>query len=73
MPRLREHDAAVGVLDVAQQMFITSSVIQPHDRSADQRGATERKEVVGGVVEQHRHMTRSLGRQPLVEQCGEAA
>ena len=50
-----------GVLDVAQQVLAAAGVVEADDRRAGQRGAAEREEVVGGVVEQHRHVQRAVG------------
>ena len=49
-----DDEPAVRVLDVAQEVLAAPRVVQADDRGAGQRGATEREEVVGGVVEQHR-------------------
>ena len=53
VPGLGDHQVAVGVLDVAQEVLVAARVVEADDRRARERGATEREEVVGGVVEQH--------------------
>ena len=67
---LGEHQPAMRVLGVAQQVLAATGVVQPDDRAADERGAAEREEVVGGVVEQHRDVRRCARGQPLEEQVG---
>src|SRR5579871_2423648 len=61
------------VARVAQQVLVATGVIQADDRTTDQRGATEREEVVGRVVEQDRDMTGTVSGQPLEEQRREPA
>ena len=71
--RLGEHQAAVGVERVAQQVLVAARVVEADDRAADQRGAAEGEEVVGRVVEQHRDVARRVGRKLLEEQRREPA
>jgi hypothetical protein len=40
---LGDHEPAVGVLDVAQQVLVAAGVVEAHDCPADQRGAAERE------------------------------
>ena len=61
----------MGVLGVAQEVLAAARVVQADDRAADERGAAEREQVVGRVVEQHRDVRRRARRQPLEEQVGE--
>ncbi len=67
VPGLGDHEAAVRVLDVAQQVHVAARVVETDYGRPDQRRAAEREEVVGGVVEQHRDMARAgireLGRE----------
>ena len=67
-----QHEAAMGVLGIAEEVLIAAGVVEADDGTADERGAAEREEIVGGVVEQHRDVARRSVRQPLQEQVGEA-
>ena len=58
---------------VAQEVLVAAGVVEPDDRAADQRGAAEREEVVGRVVEQDRDVAGPVGRQALEEQRREPA
>ena len=60
--RLGEHEPAVRVLRVAQEVLVAARVVETDDRGADQRRAPEREEVVGRVVEQDRDVARCAGR-----------
>ena len=68
MARFGQHEPAVRVPRVAQQMLVAARVVEADDRTADERGPTEREEVVGRVVEQHGDVRRRAGGQPLLEQ-----
>ncbi len=61
------------VRDVAPDVLAPARVVHPDDRRAQQRGAAEREQVIGGVVEQHRDVARSGFGEPLVEQGREPA
>ena len=52
--RLGDHEPAMRVHDVAQQVLAATGVVEPDDGGADQGGASEREEIVGRVVEEHR-------------------
>ena len=71
--RLGEHQPAVRVDRVAEQVLVATGVVEADDRTADERRAAEREEVVGRVVEQHCDVARRAGRQPIEEQRGEPA
>ena len=71
--RLGDHQPAVRVQRVAQEVLVAAGVVQPDDRGTDQGGAAEREEVVGRVVEQHRDVPRPVGGKPLEEQRREPA
>ena len=58
----------VRVLDVAQEVLIAPGVVEADDRRTRQRGATEREQVVGRVVEEHADVQRPAGRCPSEEQ-----
>ena len=73
MPRFGDHEPAVRVLDVAEEVLAAAGVVEADDRRADQPGAAEREEVVGRVVEQHGDVPRPLTRQPFVEELREPA
>ena len=68
MAGLGDHEPAVGVLDVAQEVLAPAGVVEADDRRARQRRAAEREEVLGDVVEEHRDMRRPTGRQPIEEE-----
>ncbi len=72
VPRLGDDQPAVRVLDVAQQVDVAPGVVQAHDRCADERGPAEREQVLGGVVEQDGDMARTVDREALGEERGEA-
>ena len=69
---LGEHEAAMRVLGIAQEVLAPARVVQADDRAADERGAAEREQVVGRVVEQHRDVRRRALRQSLEEEVREA-
>ncbi len=71
--RFGDHEGAVGVLDVPQEVLAAPGVVQPDDRRAQQRRATQCEEIVRRVVEQHRDVPRSGCRQPFGEQGREPA
>ena len=58
---------------VSQEVLVATRVIEADDRGADEPGTTEREEVVGGVVEQHRDMSGCAGRETLEEERREPA
>ena len=73
VPGFGDDQSAVRVLHVAQQMLAPAGVVEADDRGADERGAAEREEVVGRVVEQDRDVARTLARQPVREERREPA
>ncbi len=73
VPGFGQHEPAMRVLDIAQQVGVAPGVVEPDHRCADEGGAAEREEVVGRVVEQHGHVARTGGRQALREQRREPA
>ncbi len=68
-----DHEAAVRVLRVAEEVLVAPGVVEPDDRGPDQCRATEHEQVVGRVVEQDRDVTWPLGREALEEQGREPA
>ena len=72
VPRFGEHQPAVRVDRVAEQVLVAAGVVEADDRAADERRAAEREEVVGRVVEQHRDVAGRAGRKALEEERGEA-
>ena len=70
---LGDHEAAVRLLDVAQEVLAPAGVVEADDGRAGQRGAAEREEVLGDVVEQHRDVRRPTRREPLPEEVRVAA
>ena len=74
VPGLGDHESAVRVLHVAQEVLAAAGVVEADDRPRrSSAGAAEREQVVGRVVEQHRDVPRPLARQPRVEQRREPA
>ena len=73
VPRFGEHQPAVRVDRVTEQVFVAARVVEADDRAADERGASEREEVVGRVVEEHRDVAGRAGRKSLEEERGEPA
>ena len=73
MTGLGDHQSAMRVQRVAQEMLVAAGVVEADDRRADQRRPAEREEVVGRVVEQHRDVARPVGRKALEEQRREPA
>ena len=57
----------VGVGDVASQVLAAPGVVEPDDAGPDQAGSTDRHDIVGRVVQQHRHVGRPVGAQPRPE------
>ncbi len=68
VPGLGDCQTAVRVLYVAQQMHAAAGVVPADDGRADERGAAERKQVVGCVVDQHRDVAGTVGRQLRIEE-----
>src|SRR5262249_60530691 len=64
--------ADMGVLDVAQEVLFAARVIEPDDRGAGERGASEREQVVGRVVEEHTDVQGAAGRRAREEHLGPA-
>ena len=52
----------VRVLDVAPQVLVAAGVVEPDDHRAGERGAAEREQVVGHVVEQDTDVQNAIGR-----------
>ncbi len=73
MLRLGDDQAAMGVLDVAEEVLTAAGVVQPDHRGARKRGAAEREEVLGHVVEEDRDVRRPAGRQPVEQEVRPAA
>ena len=73
MPRLGDDQAAVGVARVAHEVLAAPGVVEPDDRAADERRATEQEEVLGRVVEQHADVAGPVGRQARQHQLRDTA
>ncbi|MCZ7525425.1 MAG: hypothetical protein M5U14_02970 [Acidimicrobiia bacterium] len=59
---LGDHEPAVGVLHVAQQVLAPARVVEADDGRAGERGTAEGEQVLGDVVEEHGHVPgTSLG------------
>ena len=48
-----DQQLTIGVSGIVQELFATTRVIESHDCGTDQPGTTERKQILGCVVEQH--------------------
>ncbi len=71
--RLGHDQPHVRVLDVVQEVLVAPRVVEPDDRRTRQRGAAEREEIVGRVVEQHPDVQRPAGRARGRERAGPSA
>jgi hypothetical protein len=59
--RFGDQELDIGMGDVARQMVVTPSVVEPNDGRSEEPGPAEREDVVRGVVEEYRDVGRSTG------------